>query len=184
MEKNNVKPLIKQPSINLRVFRRNSHAIILLYNSKELLSNYKVIEKVIIDNNNLKPLFTEEKSEGDDNTKFIAINTSKYNDYDSIKFTLKIKATSINDSDNKSSPITFDYFVDVFPKGITGDISEDKNKMTQIFGFNNKKKKWSKVEVEEEAQKNFLLVKEQNSQMILKLLNEINQNLTKLLKKK
>lgn len=155
---------MSNPNINLRVFRRDTTDMTLIYNSLELS------KKVA-----LKPYITIENKEI---TYFIDDGKVKDSSRGDVFLFIPYFENKLNESDKYIVKISFGneltYAIEIEPKGMLPNLKDDIKKVSQVMGYDNKIKRWVKLPLTKTEDKYHLEVNdEKNSSILLEILKEL-----------
>lgn len=161
------------PNINLRVYRRDTNDMTLIYNGGELPNDLKYNPVVTIDNREINYFI-------DDNED----NKVKDSARGDIFVLIPYFENKLNETDKYLIKLEFDkniYVIEVEPKGVFPALKDNLKMFSQTLGYDKNINKWVKLPLEKQKDGYSLNVtdKENNSILseVLQTLKEINNKI-------
>lgn len=165
---------MKSPNINLRVYRRDTNDMTLIYNCLELSQTLKYNPEVTINDKSIIYMIDDNEDK---------VNDSSRGD---VFLFIPYYENNLNDSDKYLVKISFGkdiYLIEVEPKGIFPNLKDNLKMFSQVLGYDNKINKWVKLPLIKNSEKYSLSVSDElNNNVlfeILKELKEINKSIKK-----
>lgn len=153
------------PNINLRVFRRDSTDMTLIYNSLELPEILKQNPKITINNKEIIYFIADEK-----------VKDSSRGD---IFVLIPYYENNLNESDEYLANISFNnlkYLIEIKPKGMLPNLKDDIKKISQVMGYDDKIKRWVKLPLEKIDESYHLNTHDKiNNNILIDILEELKK---------
>lgn len=153
------------PNINLRVFRRDSSDMTLIYNSLELPETLKQNPKIMINNKEIIYFIADEKVKDSSRGDIFVLIPYYEND--------------LNESDEYLASIYFDnfkYLIEIKPKGMLPNLKDDIKKISQVMGYDDKIKRWVKLPLEKTNESYHLNTHDKiNNDILINILEELKK---------
>lgn len=153
---------MNKPNINLRVYRRDTNDMTLMYNCKQINDKFALNPIISIDKNEVKYTMINEKS-------------SNAADGD-IKVFIDYEENKLNSKDRYKVDFCFgkyNYSLIVEPKGVIPNLKDNMKYVSQNMIWDNVKQRWVKTQsMNDGFNRNNMLVHDANNNVIL---NEILQ---------
>ena len=164
---------MKTPNINLRVYRRDTNDMTLIYNGGDLPSNVRYSPVVTIDNKEITYFIDSNED-----------NKVKDSARGDIFVLIPYFENKLNDTDKYLIKLAFDeniYVIEVEPKGVFPALKDNLKMFSQVLGYDENIHKWIKLPLEkQESGYGLKVVDKDNSSLlseVLKTLQEINSKI-------